>query len=197
MLTCRVSFASSHLPESYRCPQVCWCSFGPGWRTRRKGPGGCLLLPCSPCSHHSHPQHWRSWSWCQPGLRKPNRMHAAASHSPCDRVTSPKKKRGKKKKARNYYCSVTYETNISDRKESLMQVLALGVRPSISQDVRSIFWDNELHAFVFIWRLRQQQRPKKEKKRKSQQTELENQHFFYPQRLHPTPTAEVNWGNCV
>lgn len=49
----------SHLPESHRGLQVCWCSSGPGWRTRRRGPRGCCPLPCSPCSHRSRPWRWR------------------------------------------------------------------------------------------------------------------------------------------
>ncbi len=84
----------SHLLESHHCLQVCWCSSGPGWRTRRRGPRGCPLLPRSPCNHQSHPWCWRrSWRWYHAGYlraRTSCQTHAAY-HLPSGRVASPGK----------------------------------------------------------------------------------------------------------
>lgn len=145
--TCQVFFTYSHLLESRRCLQVCWCSSGPGWRTRRRGPRGCPLLPCSPCNHQSHPW-WRrrSWSSCQTGsLRTSCRMHAA-SHLPSDRGASPEKQ-------------IIYQLSIWSKRPriyyvSLMRVLALGVRPEFLKTSK-VFWKNEPRSSVimsYIWR---------------------------------------------
>lgn len=97
----------SHLLESHRCLQVCWCSSGPGWMTQRKGPRGCPLPPCSPCNRQSHPSCWRrSWSWYQPGCLKAQTSYQphAASHLTSDRVASPGKQN-------SHQCKGKWKTN--------------------------------------------------------------------------------------